>query len=246
MNEPRALPALDDEELRVAAGAGDPVSVRHRAGGERGDERAVAVRVAHVDAPRARVVRTRRFRGEIRCREIRARVDHGNPQSGGGAQDRRRHGVAVDDAVLPLPHCARRHRREGEPGLRDGEARRRPLYEADPRRAAQRQGDTARSRRANLGHVQGRKPSHDDRRRRAKRRRERLLALVADREPHRDVSGSRACGTAAARRGREHDSPQDGRDPYRSYPPHTPHIQRTDRTPDPPDGEGRSAYLCKP
>ena len=123
---------LDHEQLRVAAEAGDPVAVRHRPGRDRGDERAVAVVVAHVGGAGAGVVRGGRLRREVGRGQVGARVDHGDADGRGGAEDRVGHAVLVRAVVLPLqpgrarrrePRARARRPRRARPG---GETKRIP------------------------------------------------------------------------------------------------------------------------
>ena len=106
---------LDEEQLRVAAEAGDPLAVRHRAAGDRGDERPVAVEVADVGVRVEDVVGLRSLGGEIGGPDIGARVDHGDLHAGRRAEDR---------------PPARRPR--GSPRTATGRARRRSTWPSTP------------------------------------------------------------------------------------------------------------------
>src|SRR6266536_1992457 len=80
---------LHTEELSVATEAGDPFAVRDRAGRQRGDECAVAVVVTDV-APVFGVddaVDLGILRRDIRLAEVDARVDDGDLDPGGGAEN---------------------------------------------------------------------------------------------------------------------------------------------------------------
>ena len=176
---------LDDEELRGAAEARDPVAVRARARGDRGHERAVAFRISHVRAARVDVVPGRRLRGEIRRGEVGARVHDRDRQRAGGAQDRGRHRVGVGRPVLPFEREAVREAGR-EAGLCAGDAggdrldRPDPGTARDPGREPQR-----RSLRHDLGDVEGGDPADDGAVDVREGDRQRPLRRIADREPWR-------------------------------------------------------------
>ena len=109
---------LDDEQLRVAAEAGDADTVFDRAGGKRGDEGSVAEHVSHPVAVREDAPRLGRFVTHVRRAQVGAAVDHSDLDARRGMQHRIGNRVHVRRVPLPLPGDPGKEGR-GERGLVD-------------------------------------------------------------------------------------------------------------------------------